>query len=61
MCPWSSRHQVPGDIPILRFTVGPHELATTPAVLRHLLYTQLNLQAKLEQLKLSKTDPSMWS
>jgi hypothetical protein len=39
MCPWSSRCRVPSDIPIHGFTVGPHELATTPAVLKHKLLT----------------------
>jgi hypothetical protein len=52
--------RVLGDIPLLGITVGPHELATTPTVLRHFLWTQLNIQAKLEQLKLSKTDASIW-
>jgi hypothetical protein len=60
MCPWSSWRQVAGDFPIRGLTVGPHEHATMPAELRHLLCTQLNLEAKLGQLKHSKIDPSMW-
>jgi hypothetical protein len=60
MCPWSSWHWVPGDVPMRGFTIGPHELATISAEIRHLLYTQLKLQANFEQLKLSKTDPSTW-
>jgi hypothetical protein len=60
MCPRSSWHWDPSDIPIRGFTVGPHELATTPAKLSHFLYTQIILQAKVEQLKLSKTDLSTW-
>jgi hypothetical protein len=39
--------------------VGPHKLATAPVILRH-FYNQKDPQASLEQLKLSKTDPSTW-
>jgi hypothetical protein len=46
-------------LPFLRLTTGPHLFATTVAILRHVC-TQLNPQAKPEQLKLSKTDPSTW-
>jgi hypothetical protein len=46
---------------VLRWvTTGPHELATAPAVLRHLC-NQKDPQARLEQLNLSKIDPSTWS
>jgi hypothetical protein len=37
----------PGDIQIRGFTIGPHKLATTPTVLRHLLCTQLNYKQSL--------------
>jgi hypothetical protein len=48
------------DFPVLGWVATrPHELATTPAVLRHFC-NQKDPQARLEQLKLSKTDPSMW-
>jgi hypothetical protein len=59
MCPWSSRRQDPGDLLVLGWSARPNELAIAPTVLRHLLYTQLNLQIKLEQLKLSKTYPTI--
>jgi hypothetical protein len=50
----------PADFPILRWVaIGPHKLDTAPTVLRH-FYNQKDPQARLEQLKLSKTDPSMW-
>ena len=39
--PESSRRRVPGDVPLLGFTVGPHELATAPAVLGRINCTQL--------------------
>jgi hypothetical protein len=38
---------------------GPHKLAITSTVFRHLC-TQKDPQARLEQLKLSKVDPSIW-
>jgi hypothetical protein len=53
MAPGSSDIQIHGS------TVRPHKLTTTPAVLKYLLCTQLNLQVKYEQLKLSKTDSSI--
>jgi hypothetical protein len=50
----------PADFPVLWWvTTGPHELATTPAELRHFC-NQKYPQVRLEQLKLSKTDPSTW-
>jgi hypothetical protein len=52
-----SRGGLPSLLPVLRLTTGPHPFATTVAILRHVC-TQLNPQAKPEQLKLSKTDPS---
>jgi hypothetical protein len=49
---------LPADFPVLGWIVtGPHELATAPVVLSH-FYNQKDPQACLEQLKLSKTDPS---
>jgi hypothetical protein len=46
------------DFPVLGWvTTGPHELATAPALLRHFC-NQKYPQVRLEQLKLSKTDPS---
>jgi hypothetical protein len=52
--------RLPADFPILRWVaIGSHKLATTPAVLRHFC-NQKDPQVRLEQLKLSKTDPSMW-
>jgi hypothetical protein len=48
------------DIPILQWvTTGLHELVTAPTVLRHFC-NQKDPQARIEQLNLSKTDPSMW-
>jgi hypothetical protein len=50
---------LPADFLVLRWvTTGPHKLATTTAVLGH-LYSKSDQQARLEQLKLNKTDPSM--
>jgi hypothetical protein len=40
-------------------TTRPHELAIAPKVLRHICNPK-DPQARLEQLKLSKTDPSTW-
>jgi hypothetical protein len=48
------------QLPVLGRSAWPHELVVAITVLRHLLYTQLNSQAKLEQLKLSKSYPSTW-
>jgi hypothetical protein len=55
----SSKLQLPIDLPIFRRDAGPHKFAAAPAILGHLC-TQLILQVKIEQLKLSKTDPSTW-
>jgi hypothetical protein len=57
----SSELGPPADFPILRWVAtGPQKLATSPAVLRHFC-NKKDPQARLEQLKLSKTDLSMWS
>jgi hypothetical protein len=55
----SSRGRLPSHLPILRWSTQAHELATAIIVLGHLLYTQLNPQAKLEQLY-SKSYPLTW-
>jgi hypothetical protein len=55
-----SRGRLPCLLPVLRLTTGPHPLATSVTILGHLC-TQFNPQAKPEQVKLSKTDPSTWS
>jgi hypothetical protein len=48
------------DFPVLRWiTTGPHELATAPVVLKQFC-NQKDPQARLEQLKLSKTDLPTW-
>jgi hypothetical protein len=52
-----SRGGLPSLFSVLGLATDPYPFATTVAILRH-VYTQLNPQAKLEQLKLSKTDPS---
>jgi hypothetical protein len=52
---------VPVGLPVFRQSIGPHELATAPTKFRHLLCTHLNLQTKLEQLKLNKTYLLTWS
>jgi hypothetical protein len=50
--------RLPADFPVLQWvTIGPHKLAAAPVVLRHFC-NQKDPQTKLEQLKLSKTDPS---
>jgi hypothetical protein len=54
-----SRDGLPCLLPVLRLATGSHPLATVVTILRHLC-TQFNPQAKPEQLKLSKTDPSTW-
>jgi hypothetical protein len=51
--------QAPKSPQVLELANWPHKLATIVAILRHLC-TQLNSQARLEQLNLSKTDPSTW-
>jgi hypothetical protein len=54
----SSELELPADFLVLGWvTTWLHELAKAPTVLRH-FYNQNDPQAKLEQLKLSKTDPS---
>jgi hypothetical protein len=56
----SSELRSPADVPVLGLVATrPHKLATAPAVLRH-FYNQKDSQARLEQLKLSKTDSSTW-
>jgi hypothetical protein len=53
----SSELGPPADFPVLGWVAtGPHELATTPAVLKHICNPK-DRQARLEQLNLSKTDP----
>jgi hypothetical protein len=51
---------LPSLFPFLVLVTGSHPFATAVAILRHLCI-QLNPQEKIEQLKLSKTDPSTWS
>jgi hypothetical protein len=54
----SSELGPPVDFPVLQWvTTGPHKHVTTPAVLKHFC-KQKDPQARLEQLKLSKTEPS---
>jgi hypothetical protein len=48
--------RLPSLFPVLGLTTGPHPLVVAVTVLRYLC-THLNLQARLEQLKLTKTDP----
>jgi hypothetical protein len=56
----SSKQGLPANFPVLRWvTAGPYKLATTSKIFRHLC-TQKDPQARLEQLKLSKADPSTW-
>jgi hypothetical protein len=56
----SSELRPPTNFSVLRWvTAGPHKLATAPVVLRHFC-NQKDSQARLEQLKLSKTDTSTW-
>jgi hypothetical protein len=57
----SSELRPPANFPVLRWVATrPHELVTAPAVLSHFC-NQNGPQARLEQLKLSKTDPSTWT
>jgi hypothetical protein len=56
----SSRDRLPSHLPVLERNVGPYELVAAITVLSHSLYTQLNSQANLEQLKFSKTYSSTW-
>jgi hypothetical protein len=50
---------LPPDFPVIRrVATGPHELATATTILRH-LFNQNYPQVRLEQLKLSQTDPSI--
>jgi hypothetical protein len=56
----SSKLEPPTDFSVLWWVAtGPHELATATTILSHFC-NQKDLQARLEQLKLSKTDPSTW-
>jgi hypothetical protein len=56
----SSELGLPADFQVLQWvTTGPHELATTPTVLRYFC-NQKDPQARLRQLNLGKTDPSTW-
>jgi hypothetical protein len=57
----SSELRLPADFSILWWVaIGPHKLATTPTILRHSC-NQKDPQERLEQLKLSNTDPLTWS
>jgi hypothetical protein len=57
----SSELRLPTDFPVLRWVViGPHKLNAAPAVLQYFC-NQNDPQARLEQLKFSKTDPSTWT
>jgi hypothetical protein len=57
----SSWGQFPSHLLVLRFAIRPYELVATIAILGN-LYTQKYIpQAELEQLMLSKIDPSTWS
>jgi hypothetical protein len=56
----SSELRLPANFPVLRWVaIGPHKLAIALVVLQHFC-NQKDPQARLEQLKLSKTDPSTW-
>jgi hypothetical protein len=56
----SSELRLPADFPVLWWvTSGPYKLAAAPAVLQHFC-NQKDPQARIEQLKLNKTDPSTW-
>jgi hypothetical protein len=55
----ASLHQYSCLFPVHGLITRPHSFAITVAMLRHLC-THLNAKAKLEQLMLSKTDPSTW-
>jgi hypothetical protein len=56
----SSELGPPADFLVLRWVIArPHELATATVVLGHFC-NQKDPQARLEQLKLNKTDPSTW-
>jgi hypothetical protein len=56
----SLEHRPPADFPVLWWvTTEPHKLPTAAALLRH-FYNQKDPQARLEQLKLNKTDPLTW-
>jgi hypothetical protein len=56
----SSELESPADFLVLGWvTIGPHKLVTAPTVLRNFC-NQKDPQARLEQLKLSKTDLSTW-
>jgi hypothetical protein len=56
----SSKLGLPADFPVLGWvTTRPHELAIAPTVLSHFC-NQKDPQPRLEQLKLSKTNPSTW-
>jgi hypothetical protein len=55
-----SELKLPADFPNLKWvTTGPHKLSTSTAILRHIGEPN-DPQAMLEQLKLSKTDPTRW-
>jgi hypothetical protein len=57
----SSELRLPDNFSVLQWVViGPHKLATVPAVLRHFCIKK-DPQVRIEQLKLSKTDSSTWS
>jgi hypothetical protein len=57
-CSWGG---LPCLLPILGLTIGPHPTATAVTKPWHLCTQLKNSQAKTEQLKLSKTDTSIWS
>jgi hypothetical protein len=57
----SSELRLLADFIVLRWVaIGPDKLDTTAVVLRHFC-NKKDPQARLEQLKLSKTSSSMWS
>jgi hypothetical protein len=55
-----SRGGLPSLLPNLGLTIGPHPTATIITKPWHLCTQLKNTQAKPEQLKLSKSDPSTW-
>jgi hypothetical protein len=56
----SLKLEPPANFPVLLWVItGPHELATATVVLSH-FYNQKDSHVRLEQVKLSKTDPLTW-
>jgi hypothetical protein len=51
--------RAPKSLPLLGLAIGPHPTATAVTKPWH-LSTQIETHKQAEQLKLNKTDPSMW-